>query len=265
MLRMREARTLEPLNVILGGLHETGEIGPHRSAFRRAAFVSGFLQARFWTQRGSQQPQGRGSVGRLSVFGDQSAFCKRSDGVEPFGFFVDDVDSMRPLLNRAGASKVEARPAGRSFTDWRVHDPEGNPIDLSTRGYNTIPEERLQNELHNGAMSEARRLVILSQNPQELARFYIEVFGMETVKAGAHKVVLTDGVMQLVLLNLDPNPVNGLYCYGLAGNENCAAALRRLEDSKLAVSWGPDWIDEGKRQMHLRDSEENLVTVFGMN
>jgi catechol-2,3-dioxygenase len=110
-----------------------------------------------------------------------------------------------------------------------------------------------------------RRLVILSQNPQELARFYIEVFGMETVKAAAHKVVLTDGVMQLVLLNLDPNPVNGLYCYGLAGNENCAAAVRRLEDSKLAVSWGPDWVDEGKRQMHLRDPEENLVTVFGMN
>jgi hypothetical protein len=27
---------------------------------------------------------------------------------------------------------------------WRVHDPEGNPIDLSARGYNTIPVERLQ-------------------------------------------------------------------------------------------------------------------------
>ena len=186
-------------------------------------------------------------------------------GLNHFGFLVDDVDSVRPLLSRAGASKVEARPAGRSFTDWRVHDPEGNPIDLSARGYNTIPAERLQNELQSGAMSEVRRLVILSQNPQELARFYIEVFGMETVKAAAHKVVLTDGVMQLVLLNLDPNPVNGLYCYGLAEKENCAAALRRLEDSKLAVSWGPDWVDEGKRQMHLRDPEENLVTVFGMN
>jgi hypothetical protein len=40
---------------------------------------------------------------------------------------------------------------------------------------------------------------------------------------------------------------------------------RRVEDSKLAVSWGPDWVDEGKRQMQLRDPEENLVTVFGMN
>jgi catechol 2,3-dioxygenase-like lactoylglutathione lyase family enzyme len=186
-------------------------------------------------------------------------------GLNHFGFVVDNVDFMRPVLSRAGASKVEARPAGRSFTDWRVHDPEGNPIDLSARGYNTIPAERLQNDLHNGAMSEVRRLVILSQDPQELARFYTGVFGMEAVKTAAHKVVLTDGVMQLVLLNLDPNPASGLYCYGLAGNENCAETLRRLEDSRLAVSWGPDWVDEGKRQMHLRDPEENLVTVFGMS
>jgi hypothetical protein len=95
--------------------------------------------------------------------------------------------------------------------------------------------------------------------------FNTEVFGMDTVKTAAHKVVLTDGMMQLVLLNLDLNPVGGLYCYGLAGNEHSDAMLRHVEDSKLAVSWGPDWVDEGKRQMHLRDPEENLVIVFGMN
>ena len=186
-------------------------------------------------------------------------------GLNHFGFVVDDVESMRPILSRAGASKVEARPAGRSFTDWRVHDPEGNPIDLSARGYNTIPAERLQGGTDGGAVNVLRRLVILSQSPQELARFYTTVFGMEAVKTAAHKVVLTDGMMQLVLLNLDPNPLNGLYCYGIAGNENSEETLRRLEDNKLAVSWEPDWVDEGKRQAHLRDPEENLVTLFGMN
>ena len=186
-------------------------------------------------------------------------------GLNHFGFVVDDVDSLRPVLSRAGASKVAARPAGRSFTDWRVHDPQGNPIDLSARGYNTIPAERLQSGTDDRTMNALRRLVILSHNPQELARFYTTVFAMEAVKTDAHKVVLTDGVMQLVLLNLDPNPLNGLYCYGLAGNENSDETLRRLEDSKLDVSWEPDWVDEGKRQVHLRDPEENLVTVFGMN
>jgi catechol 2,3-dioxygenase-like lactoylglutathione lyase family enzyme len=186
-------------------------------------------------------------------------------GLNHFGFVVDDVESLRPVLSRAGASKGEARPAGRSFTDWRVHDPEGNPIDLSGRGYSTIPAERLQNGTDDRATNAVRRLVILSQKPEELARFYTEVFGMDTVKTAARKMVLTDGVMQLVLLNLDPNPVSGLYCYGLAANETSDEVLRRVEDSKLAVSWGPDWVDEGKRQMHLRDPEENLVTVFGMN
>ena len=37
-------------------------------------------------------------------------------GLNHFGFVVNDVDSLRPVLSRAGASKIEARPAGRSFT-----------------------------------------------------------------------------------------------------------------------------------------------------
>ena len=106
-------------------------------------------------------------------------------GLNHFGFVVDDVDSLRPVLSRAGASKIEARPAGRSFTDWRVHDPEGNPIDLSSRGYDT--------------------------------------------------------------------------------NDSADETLQRLSDSRLAAAWEADWVDEGKRQVHFRDPEKNLVTLFGMN
>jgi catechol 2,3-dioxygenase-like lactoylglutathione lyase family enzyme len=186
-------------------------------------------------------------------------------GLNHFGFVVDDVDSLRPVLNRAGASKIEARPAGRSFTDWRVHDPEGNPIDLSSRGYDTIPEERLQKQSDDQAMNAVRRLVILSQNPEQLARFYTQAFGMEAVKTSAHKVILTDGTMQLVLLNLGSNPVSGLYCYGLAANDSADETLQRLRDSRLAAAWEADWVDEGKRQVHFRDPEKNLVTLFGMN
>lgn len=91
-----------------------------------------------------------------------------------FGFVVDDVESLRPVLSRAGASKVEARPAGRSFTDWRVHDPEGNPIDLSARGYNTIPADRLQNGTNDRAMNELRWLVILRDPEENL----VTLFGM---------------------------------------------------------------------------------------
>jgi hypothetical protein len=28
---------------------------------------------------------------------------------------------------------------------------------------------------------------------------------------------------------------------------------------------GPDWVDEGRRQIHFRDPEKNLVTLFRIN
>ena len=186
-------------------------------------------------------------------------------GLNHFGFLVEDVESLRPALGAAGASKVEARPVGRSFTDWRIHDPEGNPIDLSARGYNTIPAEQLHKETEKGAMCELRRLILLSQNPSELATFYQNVFGMEAIDESAKKVVLTDGVMRLVIMNLNPNPRTGLYCYGLRANGDWNLKLRQLQETGLSVSPEPDWVDEGKQQFHLRDPEGNLVTVFGIN
>jgi catechol-2,3-dioxygenase len=184
-------------------------------------------------------------------------------GLNHFGFLVDDVDSLRPILEQAGGSKIEARPAGRSFTDWRVHDPEGNPIDLSARGYNTIPPEALEKLIEDREMCEVRRLVVLSANPPELANFYKAVFGMEPMQESANKVVLTDGVMQLVILNLNPNPLHGLYCYGLAANGTWNEKLSQLQEGGFSVTAGPDWVDEGKQQFQLRDPEGNIVTVFG--
>ena len=180
-------------------------------------------------------------------------------GLNHFGFLVDDVDALRPRLERAGASKVEARPAGRSFTDWRVHDPEGNPIDLSSRGYDTIPAERLEKAVGDGAMNEVRRLVIRAQNPGRLAEFYTEVFGL-AAKDFAGGVVLTDGVVQLVLLNRDGRE-EGLFGYGLAAHGD--ATLTRLKALDASIASEPDWIDCGKRQMVLRDPENNLVALFG--
>jgi hypothetical protein len=71
--------------------------------------------------------------------------------------------------------------------------------------------------------------------------------------------------MQLVLLDLDSKSVSGLYCYGLAGNDGADETLQRLRDRRLAASWEPDWVDEGKRQVHFHDPEKNLVTLFGLN
>src|SRR5262249_32321288 len=103
-----------------------------------------------------------------------------------------------------------------------------------------------------------RRLVIVSQNPERLAGFYTEAFGLAG-KNFSDGVVLTDGVMQLVLLKRGGD--SGLYGYGLAANGDETA--QRVKTLDAAVGWEPDWLDGARRQMVLRDPEQNLVALFG--
>jgi catechol 2,3-dioxygenase-like lactoylglutathione lyase family enzyme len=54
------------------------------------------------------------------------------DGLNHFGFLVDDLAGYLSRLPGGGAG----RPASRPMTEERVHDPEGNPIDISQiKGY----------------------------------------------------------------------------------------------------------------------------------
>jgi catechol-2,3-dioxygenase len=186
-------------------------------------------------------------------------------GLNHFGFFVSDVDSLRPVLVAAGGSKVVARPAGRSFTDWRVLDPEKNHIDLSARGYDTIPAERLEKAPGDSGMCEIRRLVLLSNDPPKLAGFYKSVFQLQPTQESDRKAVLTDGTMELVILNLNPNPRTGLYCYGLAAKSDFRDRIDRLKAMGISVTSRPDWVDDSREQFHLADPEGNLVSVFEAN
>jgi hypothetical protein len=65
--------------------------------------------------------------------------------------------------------------------------------------------------------------------------------------------------MQLVLLKRG-GADGGLYGYGLAAHGDTTQRLKTLD---AAVGWEPDWLDPGKRQMLLRDPEDNLVALFG--
>lgn len=56
-------------------------------------------------------------------------------GLYHFGFEVESVESVIPACKDAGASTaVEKRPPNRE-AEYRVHDPDGNPIDLSQHGW----------------------------------------------------------------------------------------------------------------------------------
>jgi catechol 2,3-dioxygenase-like lactoylglutathione lyase family enzyme len=57
------------------------------------------------------------------------------EGINHFGFEVESVDELVPVCKQWGASvDVAKRPPNRE-AEFRVHDPDGNPVDLSKHGW----------------------------------------------------------------------------------------------------------------------------------
>jgi catechol 2,3-dioxygenase-like lactoylglutathione lyase family enzyme len=56
-------------------------------------------------------------------------------GINHLGFEVEDVDALRNVCNELSAtSAIDKRPPNRE-AEYRVHDPDGNPIDLSKHSW----------------------------------------------------------------------------------------------------------------------------------
>lgn len=56
-------------------------------------------------------------------------------GLNHFGFHVKSNDEMQSRAEKAGVRRGAARPARIPFAEYRVHDPEGNGIDISQKGW----------------------------------------------------------------------------------------------------------------------------------
>lgn len=60
---------------------------------------------------------------------------KLKEGLYHFGFEVEDIDALRPVCKELGASTdIDKRPPNRE-AEYRVHDPDGNPVDVSKHGW----------------------------------------------------------------------------------------------------------------------------------
>ncbi len=60
---------------------------------------------------------------------------KLEPGLYHFGFEVENVEAIRPVCKELGAaSEIQKRPPNRE-AEYRVYDPDGNPIDLSQHGW----------------------------------------------------------------------------------------------------------------------------------
>jgi catechol 2,3-dioxygenase-like lactoylglutathione lyase family enzyme len=61
-------------------------------------------------------------------------------GLNHFGFHVKSNEDMRQRAERAGVRPGAKRPARIPFAEYRVHDPEGNGIDISEKGFRVEPK-----------------------------------------------------------------------------------------------------------------------------
>ena len=68
----------------------------------------------------------------LAIIPDRN---RQKEGIDHIGFEVESVDALAPVCEEAGASTgIKKRPPNRE-AEFRVHDPDGNGIDLSQHGW----------------------------------------------------------------------------------------------------------------------------------
>jgi len=56
-------------------------------------------------------------------------------GLNHFGFHVKSNEEMQTRAEKAGVRRGAARPDRIPFAEYRVHDPEGNGVDISQKGW----------------------------------------------------------------------------------------------------------------------------------
>jgi catechol 2,3-dioxygenase-like lactoylglutathione lyase family enzyme len=61
---------------------------------------------------------------------------QREEGIEHFGFQVEDCQATGKVAQEAGAKyQISPRPRDGRFAEFRIHDPVGVPVDLAETGW----------------------------------------------------------------------------------------------------------------------------------
>lgn len=62
----------------------------------------------------------------------------KPSGLNHFGFHIEDPDEISGRLAAWNVNPPKARPGNRPYAETRTTDPDGNNIDLSVHGYQTV-------------------------------------------------------------------------------------------------------------------------------
>jgi catechol 2,3-dioxygenase-like lactoylglutathione lyase family enzyme len=124
--------------------------------------------------------------------------------LDHFGFLVDDVPAvLERMQSQYPQTGLVKRPSSRPFAAYSGHDPDGNVFDLAQK--NNDNRSSIYKEQAEEAGKQDRyinKFAIRTVNPDQVARFYREVFELETLnrKTEAPGHHLTDGRVTLSIL-----------------------------------------------------------------
>ncbi|OGQ84748.1 MAG: hypothetical protein A3F90_12440 [Deltaproteobacteria bacterium RIFCSPLOWO2_12_FULL_60_19] len=62
---------------------------------------------------------------------------EEKNGFNHFGFHIHSIEETRDRAEKAGVPRGAKRPDRIPFAEFRLHDPEGNGIDISVKGWKT--------------------------------------------------------------------------------------------------------------------------------
>jgi catechol 2,3-dioxygenase-like lactoylglutathione lyase family enzyme len=62
----------------------------------------------------------------------------KPSGLNHFGFHVEDAEAIADRLAVWNVAEPRARPSNRPYAETRTFDPDGNNIDISVHGYQTV-------------------------------------------------------------------------------------------------------------------------------
>lgn len=62
----------------------------------------------------------------------------KPNGINHIGFHIEDSDEIAGRIAEWNLSAPAERPAGRPYAETRITDPDGNNIDLSVHGFDTV-------------------------------------------------------------------------------------------------------------------------------
>lgn len=129
----------------------------------------------------------------------------RPAGLDHFGIEVDDVESvLEKMKSKYPSAHWIQRPSNRPFAGITANDPDGNVFDLSQK---KMENRRHVYEENSGEQNQRyiSHVAVRTMRPDEMARFYVDVFGLaeQNATAGDPNHYLTDGRITLSIIPYD--------------------------------------------------------------